>query len=338
MRWRVLLFFCTIGLIPAQFSFADTVMLTNGDRITGKVIALENNKLLVDTAFAGKISILWHTVATLETEEPVRLALESETLMVSRIKADEDGKIKISPPEAKHPLAVSLSQVVLINPPPQEPSVKLSGRMNAGMNISDGNTQTEALSLDGELVARSRTNRFTIGATYNRKEDEGVKTADNSSGYLKYDHFLSEKWYVLANVTGTRDDFKDLNLRTDMGIGVGYQVWETKQRNLSLEAGLSYVNEDFVEAEDENFSAGRWAIDFNHLLWNSEVQFFHGHEGLVSIEDTNDLIIRSRTGLRMPIYKGLTSTIQVKWEWDNSPAEGQENSDTDYMFFIGYSF
>ena len=338
MKLRRLLLSCLLLLVFFSSSLADTVLLKNGDRITGKVMGLENNKLTLNTAFAGKIMILWSEVATLETDAPVRLILESESAVVSQLTASGSGQVAVTLPEAKNPLTISLSQVALINPPPSGPAVKLSGRINTGINISDGNTQTQSVSLDGELVARSKINRFTIGATYQRDEDDGEKTADNSSGYIKYDHFLSEKWYLLANVTGTQDDFKDLNLRTDAGVGVGYQFWETDRRNLSLEAGLSYVNEDFIEAEDEDFSAGRWAVDFDQLLWDSPVQFFHGHEGLVSIEDTNDLIIRSRTGVRVPVYKGLTSAIEVRWEWDNSPAEDQENSDTDYMFSLGYSF
>lgn len=338
MKQRVFLAFCFAVQAFISIAFADTVYLKNGDRITGKVISLKNDILTFETSFAGKMSIKWREVATLTSDSPVRLMLEEGSSLESKLSADEAGQIEVKLPEAANPMTVSLSKVSAINPPPPGPAVKLSGRANAGVNISDGNTQTESVSLDGELVARSRINRFTIGATYQREEDDGEKTADNSSGYIKYDHFLSEKWYVLSNVTGTKDDFKDLNLRTDVGVGVGYQFWETDLRNLSFEMGLSYVNEDFIEAEDEDFSAGRWAVNFDQLLWKSPIRFFHNHEGLVSIEDSNDLIIRSRTGLRMPVYKGITSTFEVKWEWDNSPAEGQENSDTDYIFSLGYSF
>lgn len=325
-------------LLIVSSAFADTIYLKNGDRLTGTVLSMENSVLVFKTEYAGNLSVQWIAVASMETDTPIQLKLETGTTVNSRLTVDKEGQAVVTLPEARIPFVLSLSDILQINPPPSESPVKLTGRLNAGFSISDGNTQTKSVALDGEIVARGESNRMTLGVAHQRQEDAGKKTEDNSTAYFKYDHFISKRWYLLANVTGTEDKFADLNLRTDFGAGVGHQFWEEDRRNLSFEAGVSYVNEDFIEAEDDNYYAGRWAMNFDHLIPHSSVVFFHNHEGLISIENSEDLIIRSRTGLRMPVYKGIHTTLDVKWEWDNSPAADQEKNDTDYNFSFGYSF
>lgn len=199
------------------------------------------------------------------------------------------------------------------------------------------NTDTESYHLDGELVARTRKNRYTLGAEFNLTRDKGEETVNNALGYTKYDHFLAKKWYLYSNAIFTKDKFQDLYLRTFLGLGLGYQFLEEPLVNLSTEAGLGYVNEDFIEAEDERYSSGRWAVNFDKYLLVKTVQFFHFHEGLVGLEDTDDVLIRSRTGFRFPL-KDFNATIQLNYDWDRSPAEDRKNIDITYLFTIGYQW
>ena len=51
-------------------------------------------------------------------------------------------------------------------------------------------------------------------------------------------------------------------------MGAGYQFVEIPVTNLSLEAGLTYVNEDYETGQDEGYPAGRWALDFDRYFFN----------------------------------------------------------------------
>ena len=96
------------------------------------------------------------------------------------------------------------------------------------------------------------------------------------------------------------------------------------------------MSEDYIVAEDNDYAAGRWALNFDHFIWEDRLQFFHGHQGLISIEDAADLSIRSQTGFRIPFYKSFNATLQFNWDWDNTPSPGKEKSDKTYLFTIGY--
>jgi putative salt-induced outer membrane protein YdiY len=304
-------------VLASGHASADEVWLKNGDRLTGKVVSLDGGTLLFKTSYAGDLSIKWEEVVNLKTDEPIKVVLGDETTAQGPVSPGDPGKVKVKTEHPKPPLRTNL-------------------RANVGFSMTDGNTDTQDIYADAEFMARTLQNRYTIGGLYKRSEDENVKTEDKALVYMKYDHFFTKKWYAYANATGEQDDFKDLDLRATLGAGAGYQFFESDRTNLSVEAGLSYVDENFILAEDNNFAAGRWAVRFDHFLLPKSLQYFLYHTGLQSVEDTDDLILFTQTGFRIPFYKNLNITAQFNWEYDKSPSPGKKESDYTYLLTFGY--
>lgn len=326
-------------LLTSTGADADTLIMHNGDRLTGTVVSKQDNILTLNTPYAGTLRIQWSEVRQLISEKPVQVILEDDTRLTGTLLPSEDGKVRIRADEVLETAPIALSEVRYINPPVEvNGGVRIKGWVNVGVNISSGNTDTEQYHLDAETVARTLENRFTLGATFNRTTDSGTETASNATGYGKYDHFLSEQWYTYANALFTRDEFKDLKLRTTLGLGSGYQFFESEPLSLSLEGGLTYVNEDFYHKEDESYPAGRWALDYERLLFGTRLRFFHKHEGLAGLTDVDDLLILSKTGIRAPLGQGLTASAQVDVDWDNTPAAGNDSTDTRYLLNLGYEW
>jgi putative salt-induced outer membrane protein YdiY len=335
----IITFLTFLSLLPAAVN-ADELRLKNGDRLSGQVVRMEEKKLTFKTSYAGEISVKWQEVANLQTNKPIKIVLSDETTLKGKPKPAEEGKMKIKMGKIVETVSFNLAEVKAINPKPKvtEPPVKMKGHVNVGLTSTRGNTETSTHHMDGEFVARTVKNRYTLGAEINRAEDDGEKTVNNVRGYAKYDHFLTEKWFLYSSASAEKNEFKDLNLRTDLGIGAGYQFFETPMMNLSLETGLAYVNEDYDEGQDNDYPAGRWAVNFDKYFFNKTLQFFHFHEGFVGLEDTDDLFIRSRTGLTVPIYKKFKATAQYKYDWDKNPKQGREKADEMYILTLGYEW
>ncbi len=49
----------TVGFFIAGNSLADEVRLKNGDKLTGQVVRMEEEKLVLKTTYAGEIAIAW---------------------------------------------------------------------------------------------------------------------------------------------------------------------------------------------------------------------------------------------------------------------------------------
>jgi putative salt-induced outer membrane protein YdiY len=340
MKKNIAIFFTMItvvSLIPGN-SIADEVRLKNGDRLTGQVMRMEAGKLILKTIYAGEISIIWQEVASVKTDGSLKVVLKDETALEGTTESIENGKMKLDTGNLEAPVSFSLAHVKAINPKPIK-TLKITTRANVNITSESGNTDSDNYYFDGEFVARTEKNRYKIGGELNKEDSDGTTTSQNWLAYGNYSHFLNEKWYLYTDTFFEHDEFKDLNLRSTLGAGAGYQIFETPLLNLSISAGLSMVDENFDVGEDNDYSAGQWSVNYDQYFFEKFVQLFHVNTGFVSLEDANDWFLKTRTGLRFPVYKGLTATLQYNYDYENQPSVDAETEEsTKFIFLLGYEF
>jgi len=327
-------------LLQPLAGLADEVVMKNGDRFTGSIVSKNEQTLVIRLDYAGEIKIDWASVVRVQTDNPVWVYLVDGTRMKGRLVTGQDGALTVDAGDVAKTGTIPVAQVRWINPPPElsGEGVKMSGRANVGYASSSGNTDTEKWYLDAEAVARTRDNRFTIGGESRSTEDSGEKTESNWLGYMKYDHFLSKKWYGYGNGNFEHDQFKDIRLRTTLGLGSGYQFYETPRLNLSLEGGLSYVNTDFELQEDENYPAARMAVKYDQFVFGTNIQFFHTDETYMDVEEPDNVFLRTQTGFRFPLVNRLNATLQYDYDYDNDPSPGSVKSDKTLRATLGYTW
>jgi len=323
------------GAAPAQ---ADEIYLKNGKHLSGKLVSMKEGKLTLETTFAGKLTLDWNQVERVVTEEAATIVLNDGSTAQGRLKPSKaDDRMELSLDTISESRILEPADIQAINPP-VEPPIKFSGKINVGLNKASGNTDTENVHADAELVARAKKIRVTLGGAYNWASEDNENTEDNAMGYLKHDYFLTEKLYWYLNGMLERDQFKDINLRTTVGPGLGYQFFEGELMNLSVEAGPSYVNTDYDEEDDEDSISGRWAVKFDRFFFEKLFQYYFSNEGYVSTSDMSDVFMFTKTGLRFPLRAGLFFNLGWEWDWDNTPADNAEKSDYRYILSLGYGF
>jgi len=333
----VILVFLMLAL-PTGFLRADEVYLKNGDRLSGKIDSLGEQKLMLETEFAGKLAIDWAHVDRISTNEPLTVVLENGVILKGIVKpSDTPGRLELARESTAEPEPVELAQVKAINPP-EESAVKLNGRINLGFSKTSGNTDLENTHADAEIVARTVNHRLTLGGEYNRASEDNRTTVDNAAGRLKHDYFLTRQIYWYLNGLLERDDLKDISLRTTAGPGLGYQIFEGELMNLSVEAGPSYVYTNYNHGGSDDSVSGRWAVKFDRFFFEKLFQYYFSNEGYVSASDTKDVFMFTRTGLRFPVHGGFSLNVGWEWDWDNTPAPDADKSDYRYIFSVGYGF
>lgn len=334
----ILLLIISVAFLIYRNSLADEVRLKNGDRLTGQVVRMEAGKLILKTSYAGEISMVWQEVASLKTDDSVKVVLKDETALEGNTLSIEDGRMMLDTAKIEMPVSFSLADVKAINPEPIK-TVNITSRTNVNITSERGNTDSDNYYFDGEFVARTKKNRYKIGGELNKEESDGTTTSQNWLAYGNYSHFLSKKWYLYADTLFEHDELKDLDLRSTLGAGAGYQIFESPLLNLSISAGLAKVDENFDVAEDDDYTAGQWSVNYDQYFFKKFVQLFHFSNGFVSLEDTNDWFYRTRTGLRFPVYKGFTATLQYNYDYDHQPSvDAEDEEDTKVIFLLGYEF
>ncbi len=66
-------------LLPSQPALADEVIMSTGDRLTGKVVRTDQSTLRLETDYAGTLSINWSKVQNVRFDEPRMMLLDDET-------------------------------------------------------------------------------------------------------------------------------------------------------------------------------------------------------------------------------------------------------------------
>ncbi|HUT02893.1 MAG TPA: DUF481 domain-containing protein [bacterium] len=329
---------CTVLVLTCCLSVvADEVHLVNGDRITGEVKNMEKGTLLLMIAYAGEVKVNWADVSCLTTSRSHKFVLNDGQVLFGQAICSTAGTVKIVGDIVGESLPIPVSNVAAINPSPPAPAVKYTGSLAAGYSQTDGNTETIAANASARFVARSKRQRFTLKGKFNYGETDRVMTSRNAAGSLKYDFFVTKRFYAYTHSLFERDDFADLRLRSTLGAGAGYQVIDTERASFSLEAGPSYLNNDFETASDENYVAGRWGVDFSLKIIPDRMRVFHSHEGYYSFDDQS-VYITSETGLRLTIVDNFFAHAGVDYAYDSSPVEGSERYDVTYKFGLGYEF
>jgi putative salt-induced outer membrane protein YdiY len=327
-------------LFTAQPAMADELLLKDGSRLLGKVIKKEDGTLEFETSYAGVIKVKWGAVSKLTADTPVQVMLDDEsTLVAEEISRTEEATLLAT--EADVPAqSVTPGTVAYINPEPWRTGegIKWTGRINVDLEVDRGNTDEDDFEADFETKIRRKNDRFSFMGEYEEDKTDGTTTTQKWKQGSKYDYFLSEKLYYGVLLAFEHDKFADLDLRTRLGPHVGYQFFESKELNLDTNVGLLYVDEDYNEAENDDYWSLGWLVDFDWFLVPDRVQFYHKHTGFQSLSETNNLTIDSWTGFRFPIYKGIVASTEAEVDYDGGAPDDVDKTDTTYRLKLGYQW
>ncbi|HTO08547.1 MAG TPA: DUF481 domain-containing protein [Myxococcota bacterium] len=324
---------------------ADEIQFTNGDKLTGKLTTLKDGKLAFDSKVAGTVALNWADIATLSTDEPVTLQLEGGSVIVDKLVAAQPGSVTTAGNDKLSSQTIPLASAVKVNPEP----VQWKGQIVVGADIERGNTVKTAANLDLNAVRRSETDRITFGAAYRSETSQERNTSSDQSpdksvtasreyGELQYDLFFGKQWFGWANTKAERDRVSSLGLRFTAGLGAGYQFYETDTFKWSVDAGPTFISENFTDdTPDNNYIALRVGSKLDWQMYPGLSYFAYGN-WYPSLQRINDQLIEAQTGLRYKIWGSFFGESKIVWRWDTTPAESSSQVDLAYILGIGYGF
>lgn len=327
-------------LVASSLTFsahASTVTLQNGDQVTGELKQMSGDVLTFKSSIFGEVKIPWKDVKKLDAAQPVRVELKDGTTVKGQVTVENDavlidqGALGQSQPLARR-------QIAAFNPPIIDQSVQYSGHLNFGGAVNRGNSDENQLNFNGEFIARTPEDRYTVSGEINEAKSNGVKTTSNRRLLTQYDNFLDKKNYVYARARAESDEMADLNLRTSLGGGYGRQFVEDDITKFSGDIGLNYVNEDYEISPDRSFPTLSVGYKYDRKFFDKKLVFFNSVTLDANLEDTEDLLARGRIGFRVPLAKNLNVSTQLNVDYDNQPADGAKKTDTALVFSVGYGF
>lgn len=304
--WRIVLLY--LLSLPA---LADEVRLTNGDRISGEVKARSGDRLVVQTEYAGELSIRLGDVQSVSL-------------------TDTEGVLhEIGPLE-----------LATLDPRPYKmrDAVAYAGRALLSAAYTRGNADSDHVHLDGDFTARAKAYRYNLSGRIDRRSDALVQENTAWLAGANYDRFLDERQFAYVRGSLEHDEAKDVDRRAAAGLGYGLQLWETEAANVSVRGGLDYVTVERIFGAREEYPAFGWGVKASFAPWGPRLQMFHEQEGFWNLEQTDVVTLRSKSGVRLPLVERLNATAQLNLDWERRPAPGRESTDSTLLLGVDYSF
>jgi putative salt-induced outer membrane protein YdiY len=349
MIHRLFCVFVLMSCVVPSFLYAEvlgSIILKDGSIIHGNIVEMSEGTLTVKAAYGAgdPFLIKWGEVVNIATSQPVTFILDDGSSLIGAAEKADLGEVRIKTGTLTLPIPVALASVKAINPT-KKPPVKFEANFNFGSKISSGNTDDAQVNLLGGFIARSERLRLILDARYFYAEESNSVTDRNAFGTMDFNFFMIKRLYAFLAVLMQQDTFDDLELRTAVTAGPGYQFIEKgdyanpylSMMSLQADVGAGFVNEDRKIGEDDNHGVLR-----ESLRWEWEVipklSIFHRHQIYPEMSDFNNYIINSLQGIRFNVYKGLSVSGQVQWNYDNKPADDSKKGDTTIFLTLGYNY
>jgi hypothetical protein len=317
----------------------DEVVLKNGSRILGTVTSARDGLIVIETDFAGTLSIDSTTVDVMRTQGSLVVQLaDGQVIRDQPILLEEGGMLVTTDSGAQR--AYGMSDILLVNPEPWElgDGYKAFGLVSFAWGIERGNTDTDELDYKVDSVWRSLEDRYTVKFNGAVDKANGIKNADNTTLVGKYDYFLDGPNYWGAKAAAEQDEFADLDLRTLIGPYYGRQFYEEPIFTLSGELGLAYVTEDFINAEDQEYPGANWDLHISSDYLGGDSVLYIDHVGIWNLKDTEDIILNTSFGLAFPLLFSLEAAAEIVYKYDSGAVAGVEELDETYRIRIGYTW
>jgi hypothetical protein len=233
---------------------ADTVVLTNGDRLTGTAVKLEGGKLTFKTAYADAIAIAWDQVASLTTTQPMVLPTQNRVLSITALERTPAGLVVTT---ASGPSTIEAAAVTVLRSPADQKAYEDSlhpgwghawaGALNVSLALSRGNSETATFGTGLTMARQTLTDKTSLYAQ--------LTTANSTSGGLRYDHNLNPRLFAFGTGDFSSDALQDLDLRSIMGGGFGWHPVKSPRQTLDILGGLVWTRETYSPGPTNSFAA-----------------------------------------------------------------------------------
>lgn len=324
------LLFCSLW---SGLAWADEVHLQNGDRLTGTIVKMEERVLTLQTDYGGEIKLDWGKVERVTSASPLKILVPGASHDVLRdfLYGSQDlQETRELGPEGPVPL----TDITAINLEP----LRVTGTVTVGGNSTSGNSSTKAFNSAARMTIQAYRQRLLLEGKYNYGQAGDQVTARNSLASLKHNYFVSKQVFIETFGMLEKDTLQNLQLRSTIGSGLGYQFYETARTTLALSVGLAHVNEHFTNSPNTQTPSARWSLRWEHGLWPDRVKVFHRHEAFWDLNAGNAFRVNADQGVRITVYKNLFFNVEYDLRLNTQPAPGRKTTDEAVIFGVGYEF
>ena len=336
----------------------DTVVLSNGDHLSGSVTLIDGGKLTLHTDYAGDVVIDFSKISSVKLQ---KAAILSE--MKKQGKKVDITKIEITGIEntGKQVTVTTASgtQTAPVPPTVRTPAAQKAyedslhpgwthawtATANLSFALARGNSDTTTLGT-GETVVRPTLHDKTslyFNEIFTHDGLANATTANNIGAGARYDHNLNPKLFAFGTGDFFEDQLQELDLRSVLGGGFGWHAVAKPTRQLDILGGLVWTHESYstvapaVTGTTNSFAALDFGEQYTQKFGSNSV-FTEQAYIFPDLNDTSQYRATFNGGLSTKIKSFLSWQTSVSDVYVTNPPTGTKSNDLILTTGLGFTF
>lgn len=321
---KLLSFVLTIALLAMSVTniFADQITLKNGDRLTGKVIKQDENKIILQTEFAGEI-----TISKTNVEKVLLDASYSKE--AEKVTKTENKDENTASATAAAPVTTAKNRGLGF-------TAGWDGTANLGFSFTSGNSKTSTFTAGVRAEKSSEKDKWTAygNSLWNRNRITGVNVTTSNAvwGGLRYDRNITKKLFGFGSYDFERDQPQRLNFRSVVGAGLGYHAVKNENTELDFFGGAAWNKTWFVGNVTKSSAEALVGNTLKHKF-NEKVKVQQGFTFYPNLTDTGEYRFVFDTTFSADLTKRMGWFVTVADRYNSLPLLGVEKND--FLFATG---
>ena len=354
-------------LFAAVSARADTVVLKNGDRLTGSVTQIAGGKLTLHTAYAGDVAIAFDQVSSVKVDKAIVLSQETKKGKKVDIKKTEITAIDrtdtgYTVTTVSGTESVPTAGLTTVRTPAAQQAYEASmhpgwlhawtATANVSFALARGNSDTTTVGTGLNMVRPTPTDKTSLyyNEIYTHDGILDETTAEHTAAGARYDHNLNPKIFAFGTGDFATDALQYLDLRTVAGGGLGWHAIAQPKQQFDLLAGIVWTHESYgtvpanptatpptaaVPPETNSFAALDFGEQYTRKLGAASA-FTEQAYIFPDLQDTSQYRFTLNAGLSTKIKSFLSWQTTVSDVYVTNPPMGTK--DNDFILTTGLGF
>jgi len=295
----------------------DTIFFQNGDKLTGEVKILENNKLKLSTADAGTVNVEWNKIDSVKILNTMRIEMDDGRIMYGKLlTAKIMGSCYIWRREGD-PLLTELVRIVYLSPIQDHFLNRLDGTLGSGFSYVKASDVMQ-LSINTSIKYLAEKNHVTAfyDGMLTRESNQGTKRQNGGGSFRR---MLKNNWFVVSQVSAEQNSEQDLDLRMNFTLGGGKSLIRSNFTTLYTGAGLQVNRENTAEFNQYNLE-GVIMADYAIFIYDDpEVSLDLNASMIPSLNDLGRFRSNINSSLKWEIFKDFYLKWTLYFSYDSRP-------------------
>ncbi len=332
------------GIMVSSFWVtADSVTISSGSTIKGKIKRIHEGKMVLSTDFSEDVVINMDKVKEFKTDADVKIKTLDDQKLIGSVASD--GKaVSVSTEQSTSSLKENSVRMLWL-PGEKAPDFVAPFKKEWEFVASGdwvkktGNTDEDSLSAEFKGILEGLDDTLKIYLRYQWKKSNNQGVEDERLGGFDYEKRFGERSSSYVRGELEKDKFEGIDLRSTVAFGYGYYFCKRDNLKLRGRIGAFYRNESFA---DETDSTDTYGVDLglrfdytrpDKLGWYTDINY------TPSIEQFSEYRVTHESAMSVPV--GDTDwfvKLGLRHEYNTEAPDDKDNLDTTYFSRVELHF